>query len=502
MWGLIAPEPFGSPADDTYSPPSIEPAGNRTLRFWHGGVLVYPGVLIWLLAPFALRDIRRHPFALEALLLVAGTYMVVYIGPLHDLVQSVPGLGFSRLDRLLAIGGFGLGLLAAAGSTGLRQTGRRPAVLISIGAGVVLAGLLATLASRVASPAGLPGVWRTAGMAALGLATLIATIRLRNSAPWTRWLLFAVLLADLLPLGRAYYMTVPSRDLLPPTGVIRFLQANLGHDRLLRYDTPAPRANTPRVFQLRDAQGFAPLFSGRYRQFFDLIEPDRTEGYRLLRQLRARESLSSPLLRILGIRYLIAEEEVDHADWTRIHRGEGLVLLESRQPALRARVVPSWETVETDDRAAALLTEPGFDPETMAVVVGPGPAHASEMPTPATRPDTGVAGTARFIEDTPRRVELEVDAPDGGLLVLADTFHPGWRATLDGKTVPIRRADLAFRAVRVPAGRSRVTFTYAPAALRSAGALSLVAILAAMSLGIWPRRRQDPPAPRGGGERH
>jgi hypothetical protein len=55
-------------------------------------------------------------------------------------------------------------------------------------------------------------------------------------------------------------------------------------------------------------------------------------------------------------------------------------------------------------------------------------------------------------------VSVELDAP--GYLVLADLYHPGWKATVDGESVQILPADLALRAVPLNAGRHVVEFAY------------------------------------------
>ena len=46
---------------------------------------------------------------------------------------------------------------------------------------------------------------------------------------------------------------------------------------------------------------------------------------------------------------------------------------------------------------------------------------------------------------------LDVRRP--GIFVIADTYFPGWAATVNGKPAGISRANVAFKAVRVPAGR-------------------------------------------------
>jgi uncharacterized membrane protein YfhO len=61
-------------------------------------------------------------------------------------------------------------------------------------------------------------------------------------------------------------------------------------------------------------------------------------------------------------------------------------------------------------------------------------------------------------------VVVETTSEAGGFLVLADVWHPWWRATVDGEEADILKANVLFRAVRIPAGRATVTFTFAPVA--------------------------------------
>jgi hypothetical protein len=47
----------------------------------------------------------------------------------------------------------------------------------------------------------------------------------------------------------------------------------------------------------------------------------------------------------------------------------------------------------------------------------------------------------------------ELDVERAGTFVIADTFFRGWRATVNGRRTPISRANVNFKAVRVPAGK-------------------------------------------------
>ena len=69
------------------------------------------------------------------------------------------------------------------------------------------------------------------------------------------------------------------------------------------------------------------------------------------------------------------------------------------------------------------------------------------------------AGSARIALWRPARIEIDVDSELGGVLALHETWYPGWVAEIDGKRVPILRADVLFRGRRSagrppPCGRS------------------------------------------------
>jgi len=60
---------------------------------------------------------------------------------------------------------------------------------------------------------------------------------------------------------------------------------------------------------------------------------------------------------------------------------------------------------------------------------------------------------------------------------LADSDYPGWAATVDDEPTPIYRANLAFRAVQVPAGVHTVEFTYRPWWMLAGAFVSVVSLL-------------------------
>ena len=74
------------------------------------------------------------------------------------------------------------------------------------------------------------------------------------------------------------------------------------------------------------------------------------------------------------------------------------------------------------------------------------------------------------------KVAIEADSPSQGILFLSDTYYPGWKAFIDGREVPVYRANYAFRAVVFPQGRHTVEFIYRPRSFFLGGAISLIAL--------------------------
>jgi hypothetical protein len=78
---------------------------------------------------------------------------------------------------------------------------------------------------------------------------------------------------------------------------------------------------------------------------------------------------------------------------------------------------------------------------------------------------------------SPDRVRVTVPAGPGGFLVLADAYHPGWQASVDGVATPVLPANGMFRAVSLPPNARQVEFTFVPAPLRLGACISVVTLL-------------------------
>jgi len=100
-------------------------------------------------------------------------------------------------------------------------------------------------------------------------------------------------------------------------------------------------------------------------------------------------------------------------------------------------------------------------------------------------------GEVEFISESNNRLSLRVEAETESILVLSDTFYPGWKVFVDGRKERILRANYNFRAVSLSRGVHQVEFVYAPLSFKLGAGLSIVGVISCAIIGWSSRRRKN-----------
>jgi hypothetical protein len=101
---------------------------------------------------------------------------------------------------------------------------------------------------------------------------------------------------------------------------------------------------------------------------------------------------------------------------------------------------------------------------------------------PALPPCANPNDIVQLKEDQGSRVGVRVKVSCPSMIVVSDTYFPGWIAYVDGARAPIYQVNGAMRGVIVPAGAHSLTMRYRPASVYEGAALSLIGILGAIVL--------------------
>ena len=105
-----------------------------------------------------------------------------------------------------------------------------------------------------------------------------------------------------------------------------------------------------------------------------------------------------------------------------------------------------------------------FDPRTTAIVS----ADDGEVESPRANGSSSV----KVEEIVDGRITMNASSDAGGILVLSESYYPGWRARVDGAVAPVRRVDFMLQGVQLSPGRHTVVFEFGSLALRAGTALS------------------------------
>jgi hypothetical protein len=213
-----------------------------------------------------------------------------------------------------------------------------------------------------------------------------------------------------------------------------------------------------------------------------------------IHHLPAHETgVGTRLFDLQNVRYLLTDPGMDLPSdrFTLLMQAQGIRLYENRGCLPRVQFVPHWQVVPNPHAMLDQMTSPKFDPQDL-VLLDQEPPRAERSADMQSKPVTASA-TVRVRDYGPRCVVVDVTTAGPGVVLLADTWYPGWKARLDGQPTRLYRADYILKGVFVPPGKSEVEFYYAPLSFRVGAAISLGTVICVAVVGLWlaiRRRRQ------------
>jgi hypothetical protein len=490
----------------------------------------YGGIAVVCLAVLGVSGPRRRwtlfwcTAALVGVLLALGGHSVVF-RIAYELVPPFRSLRYP--EKFLLLPALALPALAAAGlervlSGGVSRSGiaAGAAVIVLCGAG----SLLWMVDPARPDPARAAAAGGVALAAAAGVLLLARSRRLGRRPASVSLCVLAAL--DLGIAARAVNPSVPWR-FYESSWAARVLEREGGDRTTFRIRSSPLSADMEQVAVVREAR----LFSNHYffqeslapnlGQLYGYLEQDGMAGIEtqgaadLIDALVARDPRAGlRLLRLMGVQYVVTSFPLPAEDVVTValHDDLPVAVVRLRGPLARAYLASGWEVV-ADSRAALERALAEDFPAGEKVVLDRAPPEFAGGATPARGarrvsrtdesprsrsgggPAEGGAGVVHRALWEPAAARFEVELARAGLLVVTDSYYPGWDARLDGRPAPLLRANGYQRAVAVPAGRHSVELRYRPASFTAGAAVSLVSVLLFAGLIARPPGRR---ACRGG----
>src|SRR5207247_11412723 len=103
------------------------------------------------------------------------------------------------------------------------------------------------------------------------------------------------------------------------------------------------------------------------------------------------------------------------------------------------------------------------------------------------RPDDSAA-LVTLVSYRSEKIVIQANTANDAVLLLSDTYYPGWRCAIDGENVPIFIADFLFRGIHLPPGNHEIIFSYQPQSFICVLRISSIAALATIASAVRTRR--------------
>lgn len=439
---FVIPDFFGNPT---------------TLNYWgtwnYGELVGYVGVTSLIFISIAIFSAinRIKLFFLSA---IALSFLFVTQNPISKIPfdLAIPFVSSAQPTRLIFLISFGLSVLSAMGFDALIKEEKLekvlPKLLLPVTVFVLIwllwifnifnippEKLLVTKRNLV-----YPSVFFSLGVVALIAFYLRRPFYLKNLIPF---IIIILAFIDLLRFGSKFTPFTNPNYFYPQTKVIEFLKKDKDVFRIASTDSRIFPPNFSTYYKIQSIEGYDPLYLKSYAELIAASERGESNikppfGFN---RIITPHNIDSKLIDFLNVKYILSLTDLDPQRFNKVFQEGETRVYENKSVSERAFFVSS--VVKADGSQEAVNQIFAIDLNDGAVV---------DFDKSLSK------GSAKIIKYSNNEVIIETQNQGEGFLVLADTYYPTWKASVDEKNVKIYKTNHSFRGILVPSGKHEVRF--------------------------------------------
>ena len=488
---ILLPRLFGTTSLGTY----IYPGFNSCEL---AGLVIGLPVIVLSITAFIVRPTGSR-FGLFALALV-GLMASFALWPFDQLFEIIPVFRMSYNFRFVVLTAVGGAVLAglALGDLGSKKESLRTRTMIvgliitgAVGGLILLGGYL----YKFQFPAGIEAMadfQRSLSLLAALAGAIYLGARKGFFGSIGRILIIALTVFDLMSFGSSFNKTFPIEDLKPGLPGLSAISRRRDAPRTLGLSFTLP-PHTGSLYGLRDIRGNDALTPNRIEELVAKVEP-RILGPKLLPALRMLrlEKFNHPIIDLMAVGYVIpppgsvlGQWDASCGDWPLI-APPPLRVYKNPNAGSWAFMTPEFILEPDDEKVLEIMGNRSIDFKSVVLV----------NERPGFEAHDGEHGRVDYISGRESGFSFNTESPGDQILVISETFMPGWKARVDGNPVHVFRTNYAFCGLTVPKGEHEIEVSYEPFSFRMGLFVSMLAFSVIIFLMIagWGRFLD---APRG-----
>jgi len=244
-------------------------------------------------------------------------------------------------------------------------------------------------------------------------------------------------------------------------------------------------AEVSAYYKLPSVEGYDPVYNKRYGEFVSsLSDGSVKDGERYVVNFSKNGKYMEKAVNLLGIKYIIHKVSDGRAVWTYPHwenpeqykqvfKDGKYEIYENKNVFPRTYLVSRYKVVKEKQKIIDTMFSKDLDLAKEIIL----------EEDPNIRLKEGKK-TARIINFTPNEVLIKTNSESDSILLLTDSFYPGWKAFMDNVETKIFRADYTFRAINVPKGEHNIIFVYDPMSFRLGIYLAIIGVAGVLFFGV------------------
>ncbi len=330
-------------------------------------------------------------------------------------------------------------------------------------------------------------------LSAIGLEILFKTIESKIKKTFAKTIIagfiLTVAVANILIFAKDYHLRANTQKWLAPPETAQFLQGDTSTFRIItlgnhivhneqfldkgwlkaeeKYSIfrQALDPNWNVVFDINQVDSYSPvtfkrdfILSGAIQQFTGISE-DKIINIDPLRNL----------LNIQNVKYFISPFKIAAEDIELVYRTNTqpeYYVYQNNSVFPRVYVVNNYQVIPLVTDTLKFLTSQKLKPNTVILEKNLGNRKFKEA--------TSQAKITNYRNQT---VEIETDMKEDGILVLSDSYYPGWKAYVDGRETEILAANINQRAIILEKGEHKVEFVFKPKSFITGAIISLTSVI-------------------------